>query len=445
MRRSRGTATPRRRGRRPSTPAQGRRGWRAAPTPIAGSAIAAEPGGRGVEIGGELLAQRLHEDHVEQAVQQRLLAGRLPHELAREDVERGAQAASGPRAHDGQGREPGEQAGAEVALEAVGAAEERGRIAPSRAERHPERASGRRCGRRVALERDEAGRGRVAHVVQRRTPDQDDVAGKHAARAVGPVGPGEGLAAEDPVDGELAGLREPDAPLAARRRVREGRPARAGALQHVGEHVHDMRRSHIFSRRSSMDSRTGRALYGRCSEITTRSGEMALAVQFDEYGDIDVLEVRDVPVPRPGAGRGAGRASRRPGSTPARTRSAPAHSTTAGRRPSPPARAATSPARSRRSAPDVPTWSVGDEVIGWVDTRGQPRRAGRRCPPSTWCGGTRRCRGRWRGALFVAGTTAYAAVRAVGAGPGDTVVVVGRGRWGGLARRAARAARRAPP
>lgn len=29
---------------------------------------------------------------------------------------------------------------------------------------------------------------------------------------------------------------------------------------------------------------------------------MPLAVQFDEYGDIDVLEVRDVPAPRPGTG-----------------------------------------------------------------------------------------------------------------------------------------------
>jgi hypothetical protein len=114
----------------------------------------------------------------------------------------------------------------------------------------------------VALERDEAGRGRVAHVVRRRAPDQDDVAGEHAARAVGPVGPGEGLTAEDPVDGELAGLREPHAPLAARRGEREGRSARAGALQHVSEHVHDMRRSHIFSRLSSMDNRTGRGLHG---------------------------------------------------------------------------------------------------------------------------------------------------------------------------------------
>ena len=46
------------------------------------------------------------------------------------------------------------------------------------------------------------------------------------------------------------------------------------------------------------------------------------------------------------------------------------------------------------------------------------------------------------GALFVAGATAYAAVRAVALTEGDTVVVSGRGRRGRLARRPAGQARR---
>jgi NADPH:quinone reductase-like Zn-dependent oxidoreductase len=74
--------------------------------------------------------------------------------------------------------------------------------------------------------------------------------------------------------------------------------------------------------------------------------------------------------------------------------------------------------------PEVETVAVGDEVIGWTDLRGShaelvvvpvehliPR------PPGV----------RWEvaGALFVAGVTAYAAVRAVELSAGETVVVSG--------------------
>ena len=72
----------------------------------------------------------------------------------------------------------------------------------------------------------------------------------------------------------------------------------------------------------------------------------------------------------------------------------------------------------------MPTWSVGDEVIGWVDTRAShaelvavpAEQLVRRDPKVPWEVG---------GALFVAGTTAHAALRAVGAGSGDTLVVTG--------------------
>jgi NADPH:quinone reductase-like Zn-dependent oxidoreductase len=68
--------------------------------------------------------------------------------------------------------------------------------------------------------------------------------------------------------------------------------------------------------------------------------------------------------------------------------------------------------------------AVGDEVIGFVDTRSsqaelvvvEAQNLTPRPPGVAW---------EAAGALFVAGTTAYAAVRAVSAGKGDTLVVSG--------------------
>jgi NADPH:quinone reductase-like Zn-dependent oxidoreductase len=90
--------------------------------------------------------------------------------------------------------------------------------------------------------------------------------------------------------------------------------------------------------------------------------------------------------------------------------------------------------------PGVATRSVGDEVIGWVETRAShaelvvvpAEHLVRRDPAVPWEAG---------GALFVAGTTAHATVQAVGAGPGDTVVVAGAA--GGVGSLAVQLARRA--
>jgi NADPH:quinone reductase-like Zn-dependent oxidoreductase len=166
---------------------------------------------------------------------------------------------------------------------------------------------------------------------------------------------------------------------------------------------------------------------------------MPLAVQFDEYGDIDVLEVRDVPAPRPGPGEVLVRveaAGINPGENAIRTGAF--HD----RRPATFASGQGSDLAGRieEVGANVPTWSVGDEVIGWVDTRtGQAElvvvpaeHLVRRDPGVPW--GV-------AGALFVAGTTAHAAVHAVGAGPGDTVVVAGAaGGVGSLAVQLARLA-----
>ncbi|OLS99804.1 NADPH:quinone reductase [Pseudonocardia sp. CNS-004] len=165
---------------------------------------------------------------------------------------------------------------------------------------------------------------------------------------------------------------------------------------------------------------------------------MPLAVQFDEYGDIDVLEVRDVPRPQPGPGEVLVRvaaAGINPGENAIRigvfAQQWPAAF--------PSGEGTDLAGRIEEVGADVSGWSVGDEVIGWVDTRAS--HAELVVVPAAHL--VRRERGvPWEaaGALFVAGTTAHAAVNAVGAGPGDTVVVAGAA--GGVGSLAVQLARR---
>jgi NADPH:quinone reductase-like Zn-dependent oxidoreductase len=166
---------------------------------------------------------------------------------------------------------------------------------------------------------------------------------------------------------------------------------------------------------------------------------MPLAVQFDEYGEIDVLEVRDLPAPRPGPGEVLVRV-RAAGINPGENlvRIGAFHERWPATFPS--GEGSDLAGWIEEVGSDVPTWSVGDEVIGWVDTRAShaelvvvpAEQLVRRDPDVPWEVG---------GALFVAGTTAHAAVRAVGAGPGDTIVVAGAA--GGVGSLAVQLARRA--
>ena len=163
------------------------------------------------------------------------------------------------------------------------------------------------------------------------------------------------------------------------------------------------------------------------------------AVRFDEYGGVEVLKVVDVPRPVPGAGQvlvqvkaagiNSGEAKIREGLLAARW-------------------PATFPSGEgsdlagivAETGPGVGGVSVGDEVIGWTDNRASqaeyvvveeqhltPKPAG-----VPW---------EVAGALFVAGATAYAAVRAVSLTEGDTVVVSGAA--GGVGSLAVQLARRA--
>jgi NADPH:quinone reductase-like Zn-dependent oxidoreductase len=188
-----------------------------------------------------------------------------------------------------------------------------------------------------------------------------------------------------------------------------------------------------------MDERITRELHERRQHHEGERRAMPRAVRFDEYGEIDVLEVREVPAPRPGPGEVLVRvaaAGINPGENAIRLGAF--HDTWPASFPS--GQGSDLAGRIEEVGPDVPSWSAGDEVIGWVDTRASHAElvvvpAGhlvRRDPAVPW---------EVAGALFVAGTTAHAAVHAVGAGPGDTVVVAGAA--GGVGSLAVQLARRA--
>jgi NADPH:quinone reductase-like Zn-dependent oxidoreductase len=166
---------------------------------------------------------------------------------------------------------------------------------------------------------------------------------------------------------------------------------------------------------------------------------MARAVKFEQYGGIDVLEVVDVsdPVPGPGqllvrvkaAGINPGEGKIREGLLDERW---PATF--------PSGQGSDLAGVVEQVGDQVSGFAAGDEVIGFTDERGsqaelvviQAENATPRPPGVPW---------EVAGALFVAGTTAYAVVRAVSLSQGDTVVVSGAA--GGVGSLAVQLARRA--
>ncbi|MET8845864.1 NADP-dependent oxidoreductase [Amycolatopsis sp. NPDC004625] len=150
---------------------------------------------------------------------------------------------------------------------------------------------------------------------------------------------------------------------------------------------------------------------------------MARAIRFDEYGDVEVLRVEDVPRPVPGAGqvlvevRAAGI---NPGE--ASIREGLLHSRFPATFPS--GQGSDFAGVVASLGEGVSDVAVGDEVIGFVDTRSSHAEfvvaeAANLTPKPDAVP--------WEvaGSLFVAGTTAYAAVAAVCPREGDTVVVSG--------------------
>ena len=147
------------------------------------------------------------------------------------------------------------------------------------------------------------------------------------------------------------------------------------------------------------------------------------AVRFDEYGDVDVLKVVDVPRPVPGPGqvlvqvRAAGI---NPGE--AKIRAGLLHARWPATFPS--GEGSDLAGTVAEIGPGVTSVSVGDEVIGFTENRAsqaeyvvvEEQNLTAKPPGVPWD---------VAGALFVAGATAYAAVRAVALTEGDTVVVSG--------------------
>ena len=163
------------------------------------------------------------------------------------------------------------------------------------------------------------------------------------------------------------------------------------------------------------------------------------AVRFDEYGELDVLKVVDVPKPEPGHGQvlvHVKAAGINPGE--AKIRAGLLHS----RWPStfPSGQGSDLAGIVAETGQAVTSVSVGDEVIGYTDNRAsqaefvvvEEQNLTAKPAGLPW---------EVAGALFVAGATAYAAVRAVRLVPGDTVAIAGAA--GGVGSIAVQLARRA--
>jgi NADPH:quinone reductase-like Zn-dependent oxidoreductase len=147
------------------------------------------------------------------------------------------------------------------------------------------------------------------------------------------------------------------------------------------------------------------------------------AVKFDHYGDIDVLEVRDVPRPSPGPGEvlvEVKAAGINPGE--AMIRKGALHDRWPATFPS--GEGSDFAGVVAEVGTGAKTFAVGDPVLGFTHQRAShadfvvvPANQLTAKPPAV----------SWdvAGALFVAGTTAYAAVRAVALTARDTVAISG--------------------
>jgi NADPH:quinone reductase-like Zn-dependent oxidoreductase len=147
------------------------------------------------------------------------------------------------------------------------------------------------------------------------------------------------------------------------------------------------------------------------------------AVRFDHYGDVDVLEVRDVPRPSPGPGEVQVELKAtgiNPGE--AMIRKGALHDRWPATFPS--GQGSDLAGVVAQVGTGVKTFTVGDEVLGFTNQRAS--QAEFVLVPATQLT-AKSSAVSWEvaGSLFVAGTTAYAAVRAVELTAGDTVAVSG--------------------
>jgi NADPH:quinone reductase-like Zn-dependent oxidoreductase len=150
---------------------------------------------------------------------------------------------------------------------------------------------------------------------------------------------------------------------------------------------------------------------------------MPRAVRFEQYGDVDVLNVVDVERPVPGSGQLLVRvraAGINPGE--ASIRKGLLHELWPATFPS--GEGSDLAGVVEELGPGVDAFAVGDEVIGWTDERASHAELVV-VPVGHLVAKPAGVSWEAAGALFVAGVTAWAAVRAVGISSGDTVVVSG--------------------
>ena len=148
---------------------------------------------------------------------------------------------------------------------------------------------------------------------------------------------------------------------------------------------------------------------------------MPRAVRFDKYGGIEVLHVADVPIPEPSAGEALVKvkaASINPGE--AKIREGLLHAMWPATFPS--GEGSDLAGIVTKLGPGITSFAVGDEVIGFTDQRAshaeyavvKAQNLTIKPPKVPW---------EVAGSLPIAGSTAYAAVRAVSLKTGDTVAV----------------------
>ena len=147
------------------------------------------------------------------------------------------------------------------------------------------------------------------------------------------------------------------------------------------------------------------------------------AVRFDRYGGIDVLDVREVPRPQPDAGEvlvEVKAAGINPGEAMIRRGAFDEIFPTT----FPSGQGSDLAGVVAEVGTGVDAFSVGDEVLGFTNDRASHAefvvvpadQLASKPPAVSW---------EAAGGLFVAGTTAYAAVRSVALTPGDTVAIAG--------------------
>jgi len=166
---------------------------------------------------------------------------------------------------------------------------------------------------------------------------------------------------------------------------------------------------------------------------------MSKAVQFDSYGGVDVLEVRDVPRPVPGAGEVLVEV-RAAGINPSEAviRSGALADQFPATFPSGQGSDLAGVVAELGSGADG--FAVGDEVIGFSMRRSSHAEYVT-VPANQLTAKPSEVSWEVAGSLFVAGATAYAAVRAVRLVPGETVAIAGAA--GGVGSIAVQLARRA--